>query len=122
MKAILGEKLGMTQVFDDESRVIPVTVIKAGPVHITQIKTPARDGYSAIQVAFKELRPKQVNRPQAGHFGKAGVAPAKHVVEIPVDDTSMYEIGREDRRGGHPGRRAERPTSPVSPRARDLRV
>ncbi len=94
MKAILGEKLGMTQVFDDESRVVPVTIIKAGPVHVTQIKTPERDGYSAIQVAFKELRAAQVNRPQAGHFGKAGVSPTRHVVEIPVDDVTEYEVGQ----------------------------
>ncbi len=94
MKAILGEKLGMTQVFDDDARIVPVTIIKAGPVHVTQIKTPERDGYAAIQVAFKELRAKHVNRPQAGHFGKAGVAPSKHVVEIPVDDASQYEIGQ----------------------------
>lgn len=95
MKAILGEKLGMTQVFDDDSRIVPVTIIKAGPVHVTQIKTPERDGYAAIQVAFKELRAKHVNRPQAGHFGKAGVAPSKHVVEIPVDDAGDYEIGQK---------------------------
>jgi len=94
MKAILGEKLGMTQVFDDQARVVPVTVIKAGPVHITQIKNEKRDGYSAIQIAFKELRAKQVNRPQAGHFSRANVIPSKHIVEVRVDDVSGYKIGQ----------------------------
>lgn len=94
MRAILGEKLGMTQVFDEQSRVVPVTVIKAGPVHVTQVKTPERDGYGAIQIAFKEMRAKHVTRPQAGHFAKAGVAPAKHVVEVRVDDPSSYQVGQ----------------------------
>ena len=93
MKAILGEKLGMTQIFNDESQAIPVTVIKAGPVRITQIKRVATDGYDAIQVAFKELA--QVNGPQAGHFAKAGTAPAKHLVEVPVDDIDTFELGQE---------------------------
>ncbi|VAW08725.1 LSU ribosomal protein L3p (L3e) [hydrothermal vent metagenome] len=95
MKAILGEKLGMTQIFDDENRVVPVTVIKAGPISITQIKTEESDGYSAIQVAYKELPERHVNRPTAGHFAKSGVAPAKHVVEIRVDDVSEFSLGQE---------------------------
>lgn len=95
MKTIIGEKLGMTQIFDEEARVVPVTVIKAGPVHITQVKTPERDGYSAIQIAFKELAAAKVNRPAAGHFGKAGVPPAKHVIEVPVDDVAEYEVGQQ---------------------------
>ncbi len=95
MKAIIGEKLGMTQVFDDDSRIVPVTVIKAGPVRITQVKTPEKDGYAAVQISFKELRAKHVNRAQAGHFGRAGVAPSKHIVEVRVDDPSKYEIGQE---------------------------
>ena len=70
MKAIIGEKLGMTQIFDDEARAIPVTVIKAGPVHVTQIKNEDADGYSAIQISFKELPDKQINRPVVQHFGK----------------------------------------------------
>jgi large subunit ribosomal protein L3 len=93
VKAILGEKLGMTQIFNDESQAIPVTVIKAGPVKVTQIKRVATDGYDAIQVAFKELA--QVNGPQAGHFAKAGTAPAKHLVEVPVDEIDMFELGQE---------------------------
>lgn len=95
MKAILGEKLGMTQIFDDENRVIPVTIIKAGPVHVTQIKTQDNDGYEAIQIAYKELPERHVNRPTAGHFAKSGVAPAKHVIEIRVDDVSQYSLGQE---------------------------
>jgi large subunit ribosomal protein L3 len=93
VKAILGEKLGMTQIFNDESQAIPVTVIKAGPVKITQIKRVATDGYDAIQVAFKELA--QVNGPQAGHFAKAGTAPAKHLVEVPVDEIDTFKLGQE---------------------------
>ena len=95
MKAILGEKLGMTQIFDDESRAIPVTVIKAGPVHVTQIKTADADGYEAIQIAYKELASKHVNRPTAGHFAKANVAPSKHLVEVRVDDAGEYQLGQE---------------------------
>ena len=93
MKAILGEKLGMTQIFNDESQAIPVTVIKAGPVKVTQIKRVATDGYDAIQVAFKELA--QVNGPQTGHFAKAGIAPAKHLVEVPVDEIDSFNVGQE---------------------------
>lgn len=93
MKAILGEKLGMTQIFNEESQAIPVTVIKAGPVRITQIKRVATDGYDAIQVSFKELA--QVNGPQAGHFAKSGTAPAKHLVEVPVDEIESFKLGQE---------------------------
>ena len=95
MKAMLGEKLGMTQIFDDENRVVPVTIIKAGPISITQIKTEESDGYTTIQVAYKELPERHVNRPTAGHFAKSGVAPAKHVVEIRVDDVSEFSLGQE---------------------------
>ncbi len=95
MKAIIGEKLGMTQIFDDEARAIPVTVIKAGPVHVTQIKNEDVDGYDAIQISFKELPDKQINRPTAGHFARSGVAPAKHLVEVRVDDAGEYELGQE---------------------------
>ena len=95
MKAIVGEKLGMTQIFDDESQAIPVTVIKAGPVHVTQIKTVDTDGYDAIQIAYKDLASKHVNRPTAGHFAKANVPPSKHLVEVRVDDAAEYELGQE---------------------------
>ncbi len=95
MKAIIGEKLGMTQVFDDENRAIPVTVIKAGPVHVTQIKRPETDGYAAIQIAYREMTANKANRAQVGHFAKAGVAPHRHVVELRVDDPDAYELGQE---------------------------
>lgn len=95
MKAILGEKLGMTQIFDDEARAIPVTVIKAGPCRIVQIKTPENDGYSAIQLSYREVPAHKLSKPEAGHFGKAGVAPARHLVEVRVDDVAVFEVGQE---------------------------
>jgi large subunit ribosomal protein L3 len=90
---IIGEKLGMTQVFDDENRAIPVTVIKAGPVRVTQIKTPQKDGYAAVQIAYKEMA--SANRAQTGHYAQAGVGPHRHVIEVRVDDASEYKIGQE---------------------------
>jgi large subunit ribosomal protein L3 len=94
MKAILGEKLGMTQIFDAEARAIPVTVIKAGPCHVTQVKTPETDGYSAVQISFAEVAPAKVNKPVSGHYAKAGVAPARHLIEVRVDDPENYQIGQ----------------------------
>lgn len=95
MKAILGEKLGMTQVFNDQSRAIPVTVIKAGPCRVVQVKRPESDGYGAIQIGFKQVAPRKVTKPMAGHFAKAGVGPARHLVEIRVDDPDQYQVGQE---------------------------
>ncbi|MFA9565578.1 MAG: 50S ribosomal protein L3 [Acidimicrobiales bacterium] len=95
MKAIIGEKLGMTQVFDDEARSHPVTVIKAGPCHVVQIKTMETDGYQAIQIAYREMTANKANRAQVGHFAKAGVAPHRHVVELRVEDPDAYELGQE---------------------------
>ena len=95
MNTILGEKLGMTQVFDDEARAIPVTIIKAGPVRVTQIKRAGTDGYSAIQISFKEMPNKQVNRATAGHFAKSNTPPAKHIVEVRVDNPDEFELGQE---------------------------
>ena len=95
MKAILGEKLGMTQVFDDDARAIPVTIIKAGPCRVTQIKRPETDGYAAVQLAYKEIPARKVNKPTAGHFAKAGVAPSRHLVEVRVDDPDTFQIGQE---------------------------
>jgi len=95
VKTILGEKLGMTQIFDDEARAIPVTIIKAGPVRVTQIKRVDTDGYDAIQISFKEMSAKHVNRASAGHFAKANATPAKHIVEVRVDDPSVFELGQE---------------------------
>ncbi len=85
----------MTQVFDDEARAIPVTVIKAGPCRVVQIKTDETDGYNSIQISFGDVKPGRVNKPDAGHFAKAGVAPARHLVELRVDDPSAYTIGQE---------------------------
>jgi large subunit ribosomal protein L3 len=95
VNAILGEKLGMTQIFDDQSRAIPVTVIKAGPCQVVQVKRPETDGYSAIQLAFGEVKPGRVSEPVKGHFQKAGVAPARHLVEIRVEDPDSYQVGQE---------------------------
>jgi large subunit ribosomal protein L3 len=95
VKTILGEKLGMTQIFDDEARAIPVTIIKAGPVRVTQIKRAGTDGYSAIQIAFKEMPNKQVNRATAGHFAKSNTPPSKHIVEVRVDNPDDFELGQE---------------------------
>ncbi|MBA3373864.1 MAG: 50S ribosomal protein L3 [Actinomycetota bacterium] len=81
-KGILGTKLGMTQVFDEEARVIPVTVVRAGPCPVTQVRTVERDGYAAVQLGFGEVRVKRVNKPLAGHFAKAGVEPTRHLVEF----------------------------------------
>jgi large subunit ribosomal protein L3 len=92
---VLGEKLGMTQVFDAENRIVPVTVVKAGPCVVTQVRTPDRDGYSAIQLAYGAIDPRRVTRPVAGHFRKAGVPPRRHVVELRTTDASTYEIGQE---------------------------
>jgi large subunit ribosomal protein L3 len=92
---ILGTKLGMTQVFDENNRVVPVTVVKAGPNVVTQIRTEERDGYSAVQLAFGAIDPRKVNKPTSGQFAKAGVTPRRHVVELRVADTSEYEVGQE---------------------------
>lgn len=95
LNAILGTKLGMTQIFDDEARSIPVTVVKAGPVRVVQIKTVENDGYNAIQIAYGDARSASVNKPTAGHYAKAGVTPASHLVEIKVDDPSEFTVGQE---------------------------
>ncbi|MCG7274252.1 MULTISPECIES: 50S ribosomal protein L3 [Corynebacterium] len=95
IKGILGKKLGMTQIFDEDNRVIPVTVVEAGPCVVTQIRTPETDGYSAIQIAYGDIDPRKAKKPQAGHFKKAGVNPRRFVTEIRMDDTSGYELGQE---------------------------
>jgi large subunit ribosomal protein L3 len=94
VKGILGTKLGMTQIFDD-TRAIPVTIIKAGPCFVTQVKTPERDGYSAVQLAFGEVAPGRVSKPAQGHFDKHGAQPGRHLVEIRTDDAASYEAGQE---------------------------
>ena len=95
IKGILGTKLGMTQVFDENNRVVPVTVVKAGPNVVTQIRTEERDGYNAVQLAFGAIDPRKVNKPVSGQFAKAGVTPRRHLVELRVEDSSAYEIGQE---------------------------
>ncbi|GLW65608.1 50S ribosomal protein L3 [Actinomadura rubrobrunea] len=94
-KGVLGEKLGMTQVFDDEGRIVPVTVVQAGPCVVTQIRTQDKDGYSAVQLGYGQIDPRKVNKPRAGHFEKAGVTPRRYLAEIRTDDASEYELGQE---------------------------
>lgn len=95
MKGILGSKLGMTQVFDEKNRVVPVTVVKAGPCVVTALRTEERDGYNAVQLAYGAIDPRKVSKPVAGQFAKAGVTPRRHVVELRVADPSQYELGQE---------------------------
>ena len=95
VKGVLGEKLGMTQVWDENNKVVPVTVVKAGPCVVTQVRTPETDGYAAVQIAFGAIDPRKVNKPQAGHFAKAGVTPRRHLVEIRTDDATEYTLGQE---------------------------
>jgi len=94
VKGILGEKLGMTQVWDN-GRVVPVTVVQAGPCVVTQVRTADRDGYSAVQLAYGAIDPRKVNKPVSGHFAKSGVAPRRHLVELRTTDASEYELGQE---------------------------
>jgi large subunit ribosomal protein L3 len=95
MKGVLGEKLGMTQVWDADNRVVPVTVVKAGPCVVTQVRKPETDGYSAVQIAYGAIDPRKVNKPLAGHFAKAEVTPRRHLVEIRTDDAAEYSLGQE---------------------------
>ena len=90
---ILGRKIGMTQVFDDRGEVVPVSVIEAGPCIVTQLKSVETDGYVAVQVGFGEIRARLVNKPETGHFNKAGVDPKRHVREIRTEDTSDVKLG-----------------------------
>ncbi|AFY69376.1 LSU ribosomal protein L3P [Thalassoporum mexicanum PCC 7367] len=92
---ILGTKLGITQVFDDEGNVVPVTVVQAGPCKITQIKTEVKEGYNAIQVGFGNTREKLLTKPELGHLAKSQTSPVKHLHEYRVDDTGTYDLGQE---------------------------
>ena len=94
-KAIVGEKIGMTQVWDDQNRAIPVTVLRIAPVRIVQVKTPEHDGYAALQVTWGFRRPSTLTRPERGHYDRAGVEPGRRLVELRVDDTSAYQVGQE---------------------------
>jgi large subunit ribosomal protein L3 len=95
VKGILGTKLGMTQVWDDANRVVPVTVVQAGPCVVTQVRTADKDGYSAVQIGFGAIDPRKVNKPKTGHFAKAGVTPRRHLVELRTDDAIEYTLGQE---------------------------
>ncbi|MDO4631342.1 MAG: 50S ribosomal protein L3 [Corynebacterium sp.] len=95
IKGLLGKKLGMTQIFDENNHVVPVTVVEAGPCVVTQIRTKETDGYTAIQIAYGDIDPRKVKKPQTGHYNKAGVTPRRHVTEIRMDDVSGYELGQE---------------------------
>ncbi|MGB9377143.1 MAG: 50S ribosomal protein L3 [Mycobacteriales bacterium] len=95
VRGVLGEKLGMTQVFDDANRIVPVTVVKAGPCVVTQVRTADKDGYSAVQLAYGAIDPRKVRKPMTGHFAKAGVTPRRHIVEIRTSDASEYTLGQE---------------------------
>jgi large subunit ribosomal protein L3 len=92
---ILGTKLGMTQIFDETGKAIPVTVVQAGPCSITQIKTASTDGYSAIQVGFGEVSQKALNKPELGHLAKSNATPLRHLQEYRLDNTSEFELGQQ---------------------------
>jgi len=94
-KAIVGEKVGMTQVWDDQNRAIPVTLVRVAPCRVVQVKTPDHDGYSALQVTFGTVQPSKLNQPERGHFASAGVDPGKRLVELRVDDVTDYTVGQE---------------------------
>jgi large subunit ribosomal protein L3 len=94
-KAVVGEKVGMTQVWDDANRVVPVTVLRVEPMRVVQVKTAERDGYNAVQVTFGERDARKLNRPDKGHFEKAGVSAGNALVELRLDDVSEFEVGQE---------------------------
>jgi large subunit ribosomal protein L3 len=94
-KAIVGEKVGMTQVWDDQNRAIPVTLVRVAPCRVVQVKTTDDHGYGALQVTFGATAPSRLNQPEAGHFAKAGVEPGRQLVELRVDDPGGYEVGQE---------------------------
>lgn len=93
-KALIGKKIGMTQIFDEKGKVVPVTVVEAGPCVVSQVKTVETDGYNAIQVGFGDIKPKHVTKPLQGHFKKADVAPKRILKEFRFDDCSAYELGQ----------------------------
>ena len=95
VKGLLGTKLGMTQVWDENNKLIPVTVIEIAPNVVTQLRTPEKDGYTAIQIAAGAIDPRKVNQPASGHFKAAGVTPRRHLAEVRTADASSYELGQE---------------------------
>ena len=94
-KAIVGEKVGMTQIWDEQHRAIPVTVLRVSPVRVVQVKTPEREGYSALQVTWGFRRTNTLNKPILGHYEKAGVDPGRRLLELRIDDISSYEVGQQ---------------------------
>ena len=94
-RGLLGTKLGMTQTWDENNRVVPVTVIQAGPCVVTGVRTADRDGYDGVQIAFGDIDPRKVNSPMRGHFEKAGVTPRRHLLELRTADASEYTLGQE---------------------------
>jgi large subunit ribosomal protein L3 len=95
VKGLLGTKLGMTQVWDENGKFVPVTVVKADSNVVTQLRQQEKDGYSAVQIGFGAIDPRKVTKPLAGHFEKAGVTPRRHVVELRTSDAETYELGQE---------------------------
>ncbi|MGP8000307.1 MAG: 50S ribosomal protein L3 [Streptosporangiaceae bacterium] len=95
IKGVLGTKLGMSQVFDAEGRMVPVTVVQAGPCVVTAVRTPDANGYSAVQLGYGEIDPRRVTKPVAGHFAKAEVTPRRYLVELRTDDATDYTLGQE---------------------------
>jgi len=95
LKGVLGTKLGMTQVFNDQGKVVPVTVVAAGPCVVTAVRTAPQDGYAAVQLGYGEIDPRRVTKPVAGHFAKAGVTPRRYLVELRTDDADQYTLGQE---------------------------
>ena len=95
VKGVLGEKLGMTQVWDEDSRLVPVTVVQAGPCVVTQVRSVENDGYDAVQIAYGQIDPRKVSQPLKGHFDKAGVTPRRHLVELRTGDAADYTVGQE---------------------------
>jgi large subunit ribosomal protein L3 len=95
VKGLLGTKLGMTQLWDENNRVVPVTVVAAATNVVTQVRGPEKDGYNAVQIGFGEIEGRKVNKPSAGHFSKAGVTPRRHLVEIRTADAPSYTVGQE---------------------------
>jgi large subunit ribosomal protein L3 len=94
-KAIVGEKVGMTQVWDESNQLVPVTVVKVAPLRVVQVKTPDRDGYAAVQVTYGTVKANRLNKPESGHFNKAGVEAGVRLVELRLDDSSGYEVGQQ---------------------------
>ena len=93
VSTILGRKIGMTQVWDEDDNVVPVTVIQAGPCTVSQVKTKATDGYDAVQIGFGDIKAKRVNKPMAGHFNKAGVEPMRYLREVRVENGEDFKCG-----------------------------